>query len=85
MALTPEEIDALPTYSASQMVKLWRYCIAQLGSEGPEAQVTGPNGRTYTLRNLDEAQRMLSFWEQRATAEANAAAGLGPFEYADLR
>jgi len=69
MALTPEQIDALPNYTASQMVKLWRSLIAELGSN-PEAQQTGPNGRGYTLRNMDEALRMLRFWEEREAIEA---------------
>ena len=83
MALTPEQIDALPDYTAAQMVKLWTHVVAELGSAGPDAQVVGPNNRSYTLRNLDEAKRMLQFWQERAAMEA-AAAG-GPFEYADLR
>ena len=82
MALTPEEIDALPTYTAAQMAKLWRHVVAELGTAGPDAQVTGPNGRAYTLRNLDEVVRMLKFWEEREAQDASAASG--PFEYAEL-
>ena len=73
MALTPEQIDALDDYSATQMVKLWRHVIAELGSN-PEASVNGPNGRAYTLRSLDEAQRMLAYWIAQAAAEAETAA-----------
>jgi hypothetical protein len=83
MALTPAEIDALPDYTASQMVKLWRHVIAELGSN-PESTVSGPNGRAYTMRQLDEAQRMLTFWLGRQAAEDDATSGAGMFEYGDL-
>ena len=83
MAKTPAEIDALEVPTAAQMVKLWKWLIAELGSN-PEASVQGPNGRGYTHRQLDEAQRMLRFWMATAAEEAAAASGAGPFEYADL-
>jgi hypothetical protein len=84
MALTPAEIDALDDYPASQMVKLWRHLIAELGSN-PEATQQGPNGRGYTLRQLDEATRALQFWLAREAAEAAATSGAGVFEYGSLR
>lgn len=85
MALTPEQIDALPTYTAAQMAKLWLNFLAELGSSGPDVQVVGPNNRQYTLRNLDEARRQYEFWRDEAAREAAQAAGSGPFEYGDLR
>ena len=84
MALTPAEIDALPDYTAAQQVKLWKNLIAELGSN-PESTQQGPNGRGYTLRQLDEASRMLEFWLKRELAEASAASGAGVFEYVSLR
>ena len=83
MALTPAEILALDDYTAAEMVKLWRYTIAELGSN-PEASVSGPNGRAYTLRSLDEVQRMLEFWIDRAAKEDTSISGAVLFEYADL-
>ncbi len=85
MTLTPEEIDALPDYTAAQMAKLWLNFIVELGSAGPDVQVTGPNNRQYTTRNLDEAKRMYQYWQEQAAIEAADSAGTGPFEYADLR
>jgi len=75
MTLTPAQIDALPDYTAAQMVKLWRNVIATLGSN-PSSSVQGPNGRGYTLRQLDEAQRMLAYWNRLALEESEAAAAL---------
>jgi hypothetical protein len=76
MARTPAQIDALPDYTNAQMAKLWRNLIAELGSD-PEVQTMGPNNRSYTLRNLDEAQRMLLYWEGRAAIDAEAAGAQG--------
>ena len=84
MAFTPAEIDALPSYTAAQMAKLWLNFLAELGSAGPEVQVVGPNNRQYTIRNLDEARRQYEFWRDEAARETAASDGNGPFEYANL-
>ena len=81
MGLTPDEIDALDVPTAAQMVKLWKWLIAELGSN-PEGSVQGPNGRGYTFRQLDEAQRMLAFWQRQVLEDAEAvaaAAGTGGY------
>ncbi|HUX17141.1 MAG TPA: hypothetical protein VMW52_11760 [Phycisphaerae bacterium] len=55
--------------------------MGTLRDAGPEASVTGPNGRSYTLKNLDELQRQYDWLEkklaaaQRASARATAAGG----------
>ena len=83
MGLTPAEIDALEIPTASQMVKLIKWAMTELASS-PEVNVQGPNGRGYTFRSMDEAQRALQFWLDQEAREAADAAGAGCFEYADL-
>lgn len=63
MALTPAEIDALPTYTNAQMVKLLQHCVAELASS-PESSVQGPNGRAYTMRDMEQLRSMLRHYEE---------------------
>lgn len=55
--------------------------MQQLTAAGPESQVTGPNGRQYTLRNLAELQKQYDWLGvkiaggQRAAEAATAAGG----------
>lgn len=73
MAYTPAQIEALDSYTNAQIVKLLRYCIAELASN-PESQVVGPANRSYTFRDMDQLQRMLTRFEQLAAADADATA-----------
>ena len=83
MALTPEQVDALPDYSNAQMAKLLRYAMVQITNDmDAEVEVAG---RRWSRHNLTTLRETLAHFEAMASADAAAAAGGGPFEYADMR
>jgi hypothetical protein len=71
MALTPAQIDALPDYTNTQMVKLLRAAIAELGSN-PEA-IVQVGGHSHTLQDLDKLRMALRQFEQAAAEDAEVA------------
>jgi len=72
-AKTPTEILALDDYTNAQMLKLVRWNIATLVSS-PDATVTLPGGRSYTVHQLDALQRLEKFYAEKAGDDADATA-----------
>ena len=60
MPKTPDEIDALDTYTDAQMLKLVRWGIAEVLSN-PEVSVS-VGGRSYTLADLNTLREMESHY-----------------------
>ena len=73
MALTPDEIDALPTYSNAQMAKLVGNALAELASNPDQASVT-VNGRSWTQQQIPALRELLVMYQQLAASDAEAAA-----------
>ena len=72
-AKTPTEIAALDDYTNAQFLKLVRWCIATLISS-PDATVSLPGGRSYTVHQLDALRKLEEFYGPRAAEEADATA-----------
>ena len=66
MALTPEEIDALPDYTDAQLLKLYRSALADLGSDG---KAIGHDGRQLTRADEKFVWSMIEKLEERVAAD----------------
>lgn len=75
MALTPDEIDALPTYTAAQMVKLIDSAVAELASNPGSASVDMA-GRRWTTHDLGTLRTLREHYAQLASADAADAAAV---------
>lgn len=66
MVMTPEEIDALPTYSARQQLKLWQRASIELATAGVSYAISG---RSLTRNNASEVAKMLDYWQEQVAIE----------------
>ena len=65
-AKTPAEILALDSYTDAEMLKLVRWNIATLVSS-PDATVTLPGGRSFTVHQLDALHRLEAYYASRVS------------------
>jgi hypothetical protein len=72
--LTPDQIDALPTWTATQHRKYWEHIEHQIAELG--AAVQG-SGRSFTRADLQAVHQNVLFWQQRETEEQNQQTGGG--------
>lgn len=79
MPIQPSDIDALPTYTAAQQLKMWQKASIDLAAAGQSVAI---NGRTLTRSDAGLVQRMIDYWRQQAYAEANP--GQNPVALADF-
>ena len=75
MAKTPDEIDALDTYTDAQMLKLVRWAIATVLSN-PETSVSVA-GRSYTLADLNTLREMESHYAGKVNTASRPRVLLG--------
>jgi hypothetical protein len=68
MALSPAQIDALPTYTAAQQLKMWQRASIEVSTAGVSYAV---NGRSLNRSHAAEILSMLQYWESAAYLEAN--------------
>ena len=66
MALTPDEIDALSTYTSAQHLKIWKLADIEVAGGGVSYAVAG---RSLTRANAQEIRNQIKFWEERVELE----------------
>lgn len=74
MALTPEQIDALPEYTTAQQLKLWRYTLADLATK---PNIRGVDGNNYTEKDISKIQSIIKDLEAKLAAEGAGVSGFG--------
>lgn len=74
MALTPDEIDAMPEYTAAQELKLAKMARREIMELG---QSNAHNGRMKTRADLPALEATISNLEDQVASEAAGGAGLG--------
>jgi hypothetical protein len=74
MPLTPSQIDALPTYTAAQQLKMWQRASIEVAGNGQSSAV---NGRQLNRSNADEILKMIVHWQEQVEAEAAGEYGGG--------
>lgn len=62
MAITTTQLDNLPDYTDSQMVRVCKKAIVDVLGGGQNYSI---NGRTLTRADLDKIKGMLTFFENR--------------------
>ena len=84
MALTPEEIDALPVYTSSQQLKLWMRASIEVAQAGVSMAISG---RSLTRNNAAEIRQMIDYWDARVQAEASGdnGGGIALVQFGDQR
>lgn len=84
MALTPQQIDALPTYTAAQHLKMWLKADLEVAACGSSNSI---NGRSLTRANEKEITAKITFWTEQAYLEANPNDGgaIALVRYGDAR
>ncbi len=77
---TPTEVDALDDYSYAQMAKLCRRAIVTL-TASPDQTVKLPDGREFTVQDLDRLRRAEQTYRRLAAeaAETTRRAGVAEF------
>lgn len=74
MALTPDEIDALPTYTSAQHLKMWQRADIELAQAGVSYAV---QGRTLTRNDADKVRAQINYWAEQVASESAGEAGSG--------
>jgi hypothetical protein len=66
--MTPEEIDALPTYTDAQLLKYYIHCRHTILSAG---QAIAHDGRQLTRADLRKVEDLIKEYQQRADPETS--------------
>jgi len=67
MAITPDDIDALPDYSAANQLKIWQKASIELAAYGISRSIAG---RVLTVSNWKEVKDALNYWTGQVLAES---------------
>lgn len=74
MPLTPDQIDALPIYSAAQHLKMWKRADIEIAERGVSYAISG---RELRRNDATHVQAQIIYWEQQAAIEADPSSANG--------